>query len=197
MNKLLKSALIPNERSDLGAQSQSQGFTLVELLLVIALISISVGVTGDILVTLTRSYNKTAVLTEIEQQANFIGLKLEKDLRNATNVATASGGTEISFDLNGTLVCYRVISSGSYTNIYRATGSCPVANSTNALLATPSITGTSIGLNMACTGTCFTVTGSNPQIADISMTFSQATGGGSSFSGNVVLKNTIVIRNSY
>lgn len=182
--------------SNLNGFRFSDGFTLIELLLVVALLAISVGVTGDILVTLTRSYNKTAVLTEIEQQANFIGLRLEKELRNSTNVAVPSS-TQMSFELNGITVYYQVLTSGSYTGLFRSVGGWPANNSTNALLATPAITGSAIGLNMVCSGNCFTVTGTNPQVVDISMVFSQATGGGPSYTGNVVLKNTVVIRNTY
>lgn len=168
-----------------------QGFTLVELLLVIALVSISIGITADILVSLTRSYNKTAVTNEIEQQANFIGLKLEKELRNSSNV-TLPNANCISFQINGVAIYYNVANN----NIFRSTGSCSTAVG-NALLATPAITGSLNGVSAACLGSCFTLTGTSPQVVDLSFVFSQSSGGTTSFRGEVQLKNTIVIRNSY
>ncbi len=175
--------------------SKESGFTLIELLLVITLLAISIGVTGDIMVSLTRSYNKTTVINEIEQQANFIGLKLEKELRNATNV-TATTSSRLQFDSDTGTICYNF--SGG--NLYRTTsaGACAYSTSaTDALIASPSINQSLLGVVASCDPNCFEVTGTTPQVVNINMIFSQASGGGASYTGNIVLKNTIVIRNSY
>jgi len=60
-----------------------KGFTLIELLVVVSLVIIVVGVTGDIVVSLVRSYNKTQITNEVEQNATFVITKMEKELRNA------------------------------------------------------------------------------------------------------------------
>lgn len=94
------------------AKNGDKGFTLVELLVVIALLGISIGVTNDILVSLIRSYNKTQVKNEIEQQANFVGLKLERELRSSTGAIVAGGAANtitiqksatenVTYSLNG------------------------------------------------------------------------------------------------
>lgn len=70
-----------------------KGFTLIELLVVVSLIIIVVGVTGDIVVTLVRSYNKTQITTEVEQNANFALTKIEKELKSASRVNEATGTT--------------------------------------------------------------------------------------------------------
>ena len=54
-----------------------KGYTLIELMLVIALLALTAGVTGDIIISLVRSYSKTQVANEIEQNAGFVSLKLE------------------------------------------------------------------------------------------------------------------------
>ena len=169
----------------------SYGFTLVELLLVITLIAISVGVTSDVLMSLIKSYNKTTVINDIEQQANFVGLKLEKELRNASNVSVPNSN-QLSFDYLGTAVYYNV--SGG--NLFRSTSGYSTA-AADALIATPSINGTVGGVNLACDTACFTLTGSSPQVVGLSLIFSQASAGGVSFSGVINVKNTIVIRNTY
>jgi len=176
------------------SKMKADGFTLVELLMVIALVAISVGVTSDILLSLIRSYNKTTVITEIEQEANFIGLVLEKELRNATSVSVPNGnnGNRLSFEDTSGTTYYNV--SGS--NLYRSGAGWSTA-STDALVATPSIGQTVGGVNLECDGSCFSVTGTNPQIVTISMTFKAAAGGGISFKGEIHLKNTIVLRNTY
>src|SRR3990167_7157761 len=76
------------------------GFTLVELLIVVALVIISAGVTSDIILTLIRSYNKTRISNEIEQNGNFVILRLERELRDASNVdTTQSSSTKLVFTI--------------------------------------------------------------------------------------------------
>ena len=53
------------------------GFTLVEMLLVVFLLALTMGLTSDMLLSLIRSNTKTQVINEIEQQANFVSLKIE------------------------------------------------------------------------------------------------------------------------
>jgi prepilin-type N-terminal cleavage/methylation domain-containing protein len=178
--------------------NDSSGFTLIELLLVIALISISIGVTGDIMISLTRSYNKSSVINELEQASNFIGLKIEKELRNATNVIVTNSGTRMQFE-NGTNTVYYNFSGG---NLYRHIDTTGTAFSwttptTEAMIATPTINGTSGGINLSCDTTCFAVTGANPQVVNLGLVFSQASAGGISFQGKIILRNTIVVRNTY
>lgn len=69
-------------------QNKQHGFTLIELLIVVSLVIIATGVSGDIIVSLTRSYSKTRVANEIEQNANYVMLKLEKELKNAMSVTS-------------------------------------------------------------------------------------------------------------
>lgn len=175
--------------------NRSSGFTLIEMLLVITLISISVGVTGDILLSLVRSYNKTNALNEVEQQGNFLGLKLEKELRNSTNVVVPSP-TQIEFDYQGEPVFYNVVEDGA---VYRTEGlgSTYSTNSADAIIATSAISGTPIGVKVNCDGDCFAVTGTSPQIVTMSLVLSQSTAGGVSFAGEVNIKNTVVLRNTY
>lgn len=172
-------------------RSEAKGFTLIELLLVITLIAISVGVTSDVLLSLIRSYNRTSALNEIEQQANFIGIKLEKELRNANNVSVPNSN-RISFEYEGDTVYYNV----SGNNLYRSTSTWST-NSSDALVATPAINGTAGGVNLTCEGECFTLTGTSPQIVGLSMVFAESGAGGVTFQGQINVKNTIVIRNTY
>jgi len=105
------------------------GFTLIELLLVISLLALSVGVTSDILVSLVRTNAKTTVLNDIEQTANFISTKLEKELRNAEQITApvvGSPGNVLTFvTRNGDRVVYSVDENTNYNitrqiNTYRA-----------------------------------------------------------------------------
>jgi len=170
-----------------------RGFTLIELLLVIALVAISIGVTSDILISLVRSYNKTTVLTEIEQEANFVTLKIEKELRNANNVVVTNGN-QMNFNLYGETVYYNVVNN----NIHRSINNYSDTDDT-ALVGTLALGQTVGGVMLECdVAGCFTLYGSSPQVVDISMIFKQEnTGAGLSYQGEVIIKNTFVIRNTY
>lgn len=177
------------------------GFTLVELLLVVALMSLAVGVTGDILVSLIRSYNKSQVLNEIEQNANFVAQKLSKELRNATQIVRLdpSGDSppnvgdsynEIEFlDTSGNTIIYKVTAGGVIT---RNVGSGDQALTVNN---PPS------GVTASCIGAatdCFTLIGSAPQVIEISIKIEQSGSPASKvFQGEIDIEDTIVIRDTY
>ncbi|NMB91602.1 prepilin-type N-terminal cleavage/methylation domain-containing protein [candidate division WWE3 bacterium] len=175
-----------------GYESQ-KGFTLIELLLVIALLAISIGVTNDILISLIRSNNKTQVMNEIEQQSNFVSLKVEKELRNAraiNNPVSGSSGTILSFSTrNGDTIEYEVLSGVIYRKL----------NSGNAIAVTSSASPG--GVIVSCSNgvdSCFSTFGVNPQIVSINMDFTQAQpSAGRSYTGKVGIKSTIVVRNTY
>lgn len=175
-------------------QSNQTGFTLIELLLVIGLLTLSVGVTTDIVLNLVRSYNKTQITNEIEQNANFVYLKLERELRTAQSVSTPAVGVSatnlIFIDKDGNTIEYRVTSSrlerrvgtsGAYTKLTNDAANDPVG-----------------GLDISCFNNCFTKTSQNPDVIQIGLSFRQ-TGSPSSvsFNGSIDLSETIVVRGTY
>ena len=171
------------------------GFTLIELVLVIGLLAISVGVTNDILISLIRSNNKTQVITEIEQQSNFVSLKIEKELRNARAVSiplNGESGTTLTFETrDGVQIEYSVDTDTGVIN--RTEG---LAGSALELTndASPG------GVKVTCEGGsgCFSVSGINPQIVSIKMIFSQSQSTPiAAFAGDVDIDSTVVIRNTY
>ncbi len=161
-----------------------KGFTLVELLIVIALLGLSVGITNDILVSLIRSYNKTQVKNEVEQQANFVSLKLEKELRNANSVSSASSNSLVFNSADGVQITYAINSSG-------------VISRNGVALTTNTNPG---GVFVSCYGgnACFSsnIT-SAPQVVNINLKFTQAdTGADQSYSGEIDVRSTIVVMNT-
>lgn len=172
------------------------GFTLIELMLVITLMAISVGVTSDILVTLVRSSNKTQVNNEIEQQSGFVTSKLEKELRNALKIITASGDVNVLVlkTIDGRTVTYTVDTTAG--TISRTEVSADGLTSITLPL-TVNATG---GVKVSCPngGKCFTISGVSPQIVSYQIQFDQAQiGAGASYKGSITLTNTVVIRNTY
>lgn len=177
-----------------------KGLTLVELLLVITLLTISIGVTSDILLSLVRSFNKGQVLNEVEQDVNFISQKLTKELRNSLAVSKIGDDTtpaqgefsnKVSFTKNDatyTEITYEVDTVDH--KIYRKVGAA-----TRQLL----IPNTTYGIEATCASNqCFKILQDSPQVLQISISFSQGvTSGTPLFQGNIKIDDTIVIRNTY
>ncbi|MBU0534759.1 type II secretion system GspH family protein [Patescibacteria group bacterium] len=170
-----------------------KGFTLIELMLVVVLIAVSVGVTNDILMSLVRSNNKTQVMTEIEQQSNFVSSKIERELRNARSVTTplaGAFGSSLVFETkDGTTIEYNVDTTSGLIKRKVNTGTLTNITSNN----NPG------GVVATCgSPSCFSVSGFNPQIVNVSIKFSQAQpGAGSSYSGQTTIQSTVVVRNTY
>jgi prepilin-type N-terminal cleavage/methylation domain-containing protein len=101
----------------------SDGYTLIELLLVVGLLAISVGVTSDILLNLVRSYNRVQVFNEIEQQTNFIVQKLEKEVRNAEVAVHSADGKTLDLVAGGQDIRYQVSDAGVMTRTVTDGGS--------------------------------------------------------------------------
>jgi prepilin-type N-terminal cleavage/methylation domain-containing protein len=166
---------------------ETEGFTLVELLLTIALLSIAVGVTTDIILSITKSYSKTEMANELEQNANFVSLKLEKELRNASSVTVpatvdAPSSTLTFVTTDGLVVTYNLDASG----LLNRNGSVIVNNDST------------VGVLVSCPAGCFTLKNTSPQVVQMGLRFQQRnSGGNSSFTGVVDLNNTVVLRGTY
>lgn len=180
---------------------KNRGFTLVEVLLVISLLAISVGVTSDIVLTLIRSYVKTSVANDIEQNANFVTLKLENELKLATGVCEIQDNL-IRFTTKDYTDCatsnhirYRVANYGSPTpvqTVLRSVGG-------TELPLTDSNISTGVALRVCdATNPCFTQVAADPYVVRVDFVFRQASSSATnSFTGVVDYNNTVLLRGTY
>ncbi len=169
--------------------NKQRGFTLIEMLLVVLLLALTVGLTSDMLLSLIRSNTKTQVINEIEQQANFVTLKLEKELRDAIDANTASSGNSLVITLRSNSQVTYQLTSGSV--LQRNIGAGFVDLTSNS---SPG------GVVVSCSTPpmCFDVIGSNPKSVVTKLIFDQAqAGAGSSYKGDVKIESTITIRGDY
>ena len=163
----------------------NKGFTLIELLLTVALITITMGVSSNIILSITRSYTKTQSNNELEMNANYLFLKLERELRSAISVdqpvhnltsATLSFRDKNNIPVSYT-VYYPIVSpyaAGYVTRTYNGTGLNITDNNAT--------TGVSVFCKTIPYGNnfvdpCFVVEGTNPQRVTIGMNVAQANSG--------------------
>ena len=165
-------------------EKENKGFTLVELLVVIALLGISIGVTNDILVSLVRSYNKTQIKNEVEQQANFVGLKLERELRSATGTTSTGYTNTLTISKEGSVsVTYKL--NGNKLQVENPTGS-------TAVDLTSSFGAGGVSVSCMLTGsTCFSVVGTTPQTVKMHIRFAPVSGNTGEYSD---ILNAVTIR---
>lgn len=175
---------------------QNKGFTLIELVLVVALVAISFGVTSDILVSLVRSYNRSQVNNEVEQTANFISQKLVNELRNANSIIIPDAGNigepseTLTFEnKNSQTVTYQL---GIGDVLLRS--AVPTGDPEQFEPLVIDNAG-SFDINVNCPETegCFRLININPAVISINMQVSSSFSSGST----IQISDTIVIRESY
>ena len=175
---------------------EKKGFTLIELLIVVTLIIVTIGVSSDIILSLIRSYNKTTVTNEIEQNSNFILLKLEKELKDSSDIQVTNSGSTLTFsriiDNVEQIIEYDVVETSGRGQIYRSVD----GGTAVPLLNEDSTTGVELDLSDGLPN--FTdLSSGGPSIIQIHFVFVQIGAANVSFSGSVTLDTTIVARGSY
>lgn len=177
-------------------KKQKNGFTLIEMILVVVLLAITVGVTSDILISLVRSNTKTQVLNEIQQQANFISLKIEKELRDADDIDTTKSNSDtlVFTRKDETAITYHLDSANNV--LQRVVGDYDEDSNPYVPITSNVSPG---GVEVTCIDSeCFSVAGNNPKVVKINLRFEQAQRDtGMTYSGSAEIRSSIVVRNTY
>ena len=71
---------------------QRKGFSLVEILVVVAVLGIAISVGSSLLMTILHSASKARVLTEVKQNGDYASNLMERSLRNARDIVDSCGG---------------------------------------------------------------------------------------------------------
>jgi prepilin-type N-terminal cleavage/methylation domain-containing protein len=195
---------------------KNKGFTLIELLIVVSLIIIVVGVTGDIVISLVRSYNKTQITNEVEQNGNFAITKLEKELRNSSQVVSPPPSSDLNTRRSDSIEFVRSLSGGgsetityafveaddlfgdAEADVYvltRAVDSGSPVALTN--YSSPSGVTTIDGLNMSAFENISDTSGSGPTVIKILLSVRQVGNPAVQFTQTTTLESTVVLRGSY
>lgn len=179
------------------------GFTLIEMLLAVLLLALTVGLTSDMLLSLIRSNTKTQVINELEQQANFVTLKIEKELRDAVSVNTNyDANCQENYCLrftkrDGTVITYRNSATGSSSRLERLVGTLGPTNNFVPITSESSPGGVNV-TPLEDDRPYFEIIGTDPQVVKVNMLFEQAqVSAGPTYSGDVKIESSIVIRSTY
>lgn len=191
---------------------KSAGYTLLELLIVIGLIGLTVGVTGDIILSLVRSYTKTQATNELERTSNYAVSKIEKEFKNAvSNVTFGTSTDSVSFYTkyynNSTLypVSYRYTpgcpstdtgNTGCIQRCDKLEASCTVAGDWKPITDTDSVI---VATNGGKVFSKASRDGTTPIALSINMKLTKNINGSinNPFSGELVVKTTVVAKGTY
>lgn len=172
----------------------------MELLLSVGLLALVIGLSADIIVTLVRTNTKIQVLNEVEQEANFIFLRLQKDIRSALS-ATVTGGTQLSLpQADGTIIDYQVREDGGINWFERRLRED--AGDTDAefySLTDPEATRGSIEITCLTYNKCFEKinSGTTPMAIKINLNIAQKNTLSKLFGASIRLTDTFIVRGSY
>lgn len=117
---------------DLKLKSCSGGYTLLELLLYIAIFAVAAGMLSGILITFTRIQTQTTADSEVVQQLSFVQSTIQRLVRNSVNISNPAGVASSSLVLK--MASSTAVISSDANGIYIQQGSGPVVPLTNGLV---------------------------------------------------------------
>src|SRR3989344_6673611 len=108
---------------------KQSGFTLIEILVVTVILGILLTVSANVFITILRNQNKTALVTEIRQNASVVLDTFERDVRSASGATvTPSPDTMVlTYPDNTTVIWVCVAPNPPFANgvITRQVGTAP------------------------------------------------------------------------
>ena len=93
-----------------------RGFTLIEMLVVIAIITIIGTMATQIILSLIRSNNKTSIQNEVKQNGSFVIDRLERDIRGSSDVTSPDSEHLNLQQADGSEISYVCIQGSSSSN---------------------------------------------------------------------------------
>ncbi len=99
---------------------KTKGFTLIELLVTTVVMGLLAVVSANIISSVLKSQNKTAMVNEVRQNGDLVIAKLERDVRNAKGISPLGTSTSITLDIDGTpSVVWACANEGATSGVFR------------------------------------------------------------------------------
>jgi prepilin-type N-terminal cleavage/methylation domain-containing protein len=166
---------------------QKKGFTLLELLVVIGIISIIGVIAADIFSNVTRSYNKAEIINRVQRSGNTVLAQMTEEIRNAGRVVSpnpgSSGSSLVIEDLSGNQATFSFVSPDADDNGFV---------SRNGVL----ISDNDFSNGVNATSLVFTVLNTSPTVVGITISLEQPLGapGRIDFQAKTDLTTTVSLR---
>ena len=164
-----------------------RGFTLLELLVVIGVITIVGVIAADIFVNVTRSYNKAEIIARVQRSGNATLSQMTGEIRNSRRVVSPAPGSSDSSlmieDSSGNQVEFSFTPPDETNNGFVSRNGAAISDSDF-----------STGVNV--TSLVFTVLDTDPTVVGISIALEQPLGAGGriDFQADVTLQTSVSLR---
>ena len=76
----------------------TKGFTLLELLVVTAILGVLIGISSTVFISILRSQNKTNITNEVRQNATLAIDLFERDVRSASDISLVGGPSTVRLE---------------------------------------------------------------------------------------------------
>lgn len=120
-----------------------RGFTIVELLVYVAITTVAITVFAAFMADITKSASRSRVVKEVEQNAQFVMNKMAQDIRHAQAVASVSPNS-LTLTLSPTLNVTYAYDATNYAVTYQENAGTAMAIS-NTQVRVTSLTFSNIG----------------------------------------------------
>jgi prepilin-type N-terminal cleavage/methylation domain-containing protein len=171
--------------------TMKNGFTLVELLVVIGLVLIIGTVGTNVITSILRSYNKAHIINEVEQNGNYVLSLMENQIRNAQSVSPTGTTSSLTVTTQeGATITYTITSAGGIGVVQKTSGGVTEVLSNNNLTT---------GVNIDTTNSHFVVSTATPSSVQIVLRLTQAPNapGRVDYQAETTLRTTVVVRGGY
>lgn len=99
---------------------KTNGFTIIELLVAVGVLSLIGGISITVFLALNSSYDKADVVTKINQEGNRVMEQISRAVKNSTDVGPSGSGTNLQLTIpkNASNLEFSTNGNCTQTNIY-------------------------------------------------------------------------------
>jgi len=173
------------------------GFTLIEILIVIALMAVLTGVGADLFVNSLKAYQKSQIMNQLSQNGNYTMSTILNIARNAKEVIITDNGKTLEIkEQSSTSTYFKIKASPQDQRVGIITKKVGEGTEETITNSNPSS-----GIDIDTGASSFEVTGGDgtPQTLTVTLRISQApdTPINRAYETSITLTNSVIIRGEY
>ncbi len=175
-------------------KKRNHGFTLIEILIVIAMMAVLTGVGADLFINSLKAYQKSQIMNQLSQNGNYAMTTILNTARDAKSISVEDTSKLIITDSSQTTITFTI---GSITVEGKTVGVIKKkVGETEEIITNSNAT---TGVNIVTAGSSFALSAGTPQTLTVTLKISQApnTPINRAYDTTTTLTNSVIIRGEY